>query len=308
MKKVACLLILLLVIFSFASCQKRNNSAVSASTLGNTNSTDTDYADESEMNFYYYFDDAYFAECVARAMGKAPSESVTKEELADFSGEISILGYGESLAGIGHLKSIIGLSVAKCDIKEIPSEISQCQKLKRLNLLKAYDLKILPESIGQLNDLEYINVTLTSLEKIPESIGNIKKLKYLYAACTSIVTVPESIGGCENLIILDLHSTDITEIPDSITKLKNLISLDLGYTKITALPENIGALSQLVRLDLFGLNLRRLPQSTKNLVKLEYLNIYDNYNLNEEYKKWFDNECYKCFTDPANNKDWNSGN
>ena len=132
-------------------------------------------------------------------------------------------------------------------------------------------------------------------------------LKYFYAFATSIVSVPESIGNCEGLIILDLHSTDIMKIPDSVTKLKNLKSLDLGYTKVTSLPENIGALSQLVRLDLFGLDLRRLPQSTKKLVNLQYLNVYDNYNLNEEYKQWFENECYKCVTDPENNRDWDDG-
>lgn len=301
MKKVLCFLVVLLVIVSFAGCQKPTDS------VDNTSSADTNYSDEAEINFYYYFEDAYVAECVASAMSKDPREAVTEEELANFSGKISVSIQGESLAGIGYLKSITELSVAKCNIKEIPSEISQCKKLKRLNLLKAYDLKTLPESIGGLEELEFINVLLTNLESIPESIGNLKKLKYLYAGCTSIVAVPESIGDCESLVILDLHSTEITKIPDSITRLANLKSLDLGYTKLTSLPENIGALSQLVRLDLFGLDLKRLPQSIKNLRKLEYLNVYDNFNLNEEYKQWFDNECYKCATDPERDKDWNWG-
>lgn len=308
MKKTAWLFIVLMVIILLAGCQQQNNSVDNTGFLENTSSVDANYSNVADINFYYYFEDECFAECVANAMNKVPYEAVTEEELASFSGEISVFGDEvESLAGIGYLKSISELSVSKCSVEEIPSEFSQCNKIKRLDLHKAFCLEKLPESIGELKELEYINVNLTPLKNIPESIGNLKNLKYLYAAATSIAAVPESIGNCESLIILDLHSTKITMIPDSVTKLKNLKSLDLGYTKITSLPENIGALSQLVRLDLFGLDIRRLPQSTKNLVNLQYLNVYDNYNLNEEYKQWFENECYKCVTDPENNMDWDDG-
>ncbi len=307
MKKTVFLFIVLMVIILLAGCQQQNSSVDNTGFFENTSSVDANYGDVADINFYYYFEDECFAECVASAMNKDPSEAVTEEELANFSGKISVLGQGESLAGIGYLKSITELSVAKCSVEEIPSEIFHCKKLKRLDLLKAFDLKKLPENIGELKELEYIDVALTSIENIPESIGNLKNLKYFYGSATSIASIPESIGNCEGLIILDLHSTDIKKIPESVTNLKNLKSLDLGYTKVTSLPENIGALSQLVRLDLFRLDLRRLPQSTKNLVKLEYLNVYDNYNLNEEYKLWFENECYKCVTDPENNSDWDDG-
>lgn len=263
--------------------------------------------DDTNINFYYYFKDEYFANSVAMAMGKVPYEAVTQEELASFSGKIYLFGDVESLEGIGYLKSITELDVSKCDVKEIPSEISQCKNLKRINLLKAYGLVKLPENIGELENLEFLRLSLSDVDKLPESIGNLKKLKYLYADNCDITTVPESIGGCESLVVLDLHSNDITEIPDSVTNLKKLKSLDLGYTKITSLPENIGALTELVRFDLFGLDIRQLPQSTKNLKKLEYLNVYNNYNLNEDYKQWFANECYKCTTDPENSEDWDDG-
>lgn len=263
--------------------------------------------DPTNMNFYRYFQDEYFARDVAESMNKAPHEAVTEEELASFAGTITTSGQVESLAGIGHLKSITELCVVKCIMEEVPNEILQCKNLKRLYLSKVEGLKKLPDNIGELQELEYINVALTTMEDLPESIGELKNLKLLNASSTNITAVPESIGNCENLVILDLHSTDITEIPDSVTSLKNLKSLDLGYTKITALPEDIGALSELVRLDLFGLDLRSLPQSAKNLTKLEYLNVYDNYNLDEEYKEWFPNKCYECTTDPEQNENWYDG-
>lgn len=263
--------------------------------------------DPTNMNFYRYFQDEYFARNVALVMGKIPHEAVTEEELASFSGSVTASGQVESLAGIGYLKSLTELVVAKCYVKELPNEIAQCKKLVRLDLLKAFELQWLPENIGELENLEYIRADITLLESIPESIGELKKLKYLNVSSTKITSIPESIGSCESLIFLDLHSTDIAEIPDSITKLENLKSLDLGHTKITALPENIGELSELVRLDLFGLDLRMLPLSAKNLTKLEYLNVYDNYNLDEEYKQWFPNKCYECTNDPQNNEDWYTG-
>lgn len=263
--------------------------------------------DPANMCFYRYFQDEFFARNVAFAMKKAPHEAVTEEELASFAGDITASSGVKSLTGIGYLKSLTGLSMGKGILEEIPSEITQCKNLKRLGLYKMYDLRKLPENIGQLQELEYIDLALTAMESLPESIGELKKLKYLDASSTNITAVPESIGNCESLMFLDLHNTDITEIPDSVTKLKNLKSLDLGYTKITALPENIGALSELVRLDLFGLDLRHLPESTKNLTKLAYLNVYDNYNLDEEYKQWFPNKCYECATDPRDSEDWYDG-
>lgn len=263
--------------------------------------------DPANMCFYRYFPDEYFARDVAAAMGKAPYYAVVEDDLAGFTGTITTSGRVGSLAGIGYLKSITELYVAKCGVEELPDEVLQCKKLKRLYVGKLYSLKKLPESIGELQELEYINVALTPIEELPDSIGELKNLKFLNASSTNISTVPESIGNCENLIILDLHSTEITKIPDSVTKLTNLKSLDLGYTKITALPENIGALSELIRLDLFGLDLRHLPKSTRDLIKLEYLNVYDNYNLDEEYKQWFDNACYECTTDPEKNADWYDG-
>lgn len=263
--------------------------------------------DSANMCFYRYFQDEYFARDVAESMNKAPHEAVTEEELASFAGTITTSGQVESLVGIGYLKSITELCVVKCIMKEVPNEILQCKNMKRLYISKVDGLRKLPEDIGDLQELEHIVVSLTQMERLPESIGELKKLKYLGASSTNITAVPESIGNCESLVILDLHSTDITEIPDSVTKLKNLKSLDLGYTKITALPENIGALKELVRLDLFGLDLRHLPQSAKNLTKLEYLNVYDNYNLDEEYKRWFENKCYECANDPQNSADWDDG-
>lgn len=263
--------------------------------------------DNNAKTFYNFFKDPYFAEQVAEAMGKNPANAITQEELVNFTGKIEVFLFPKSLDGIGYLKSITELSVAKCPVEEIPSEISNCKKLKRLDLLKAYSLKKLPESIGELTELEYLNLSLTQVDKLPVSIGNLTKLKYLYASSIPLTSLPENIGCCENLLILDLHSTKITKIPDSITNLKSLKSLDLGYTKITALPENIGALNSLVRLDLFGLDLKRLPASTKNLAKLEFLNVYNNYNLNEEYKNWFKKEVYQCKTDPENSKNWDDG-
>lgn len=260
-----------------------------------------------EGSFYDYFEDRFFAWYVACIFDKSPREATTEEELASYKGGVTIWYYGESIKGIGYLKSITELHVSKNEITEIPSEITNCKNLKRLELLKSCSLVKLPENIGDLENLEFLRVSITNVEKLPESIGNLKNLKYLYAVDTGITNVPESIGNCENLVALDLHGNKISEIPDSITKLKKLKSLDLGWLDLTSLPENMGDLTELIRLDLFGSDIKQLPQSMKNLKKLEYLNVYDNYNLNEDYKQWFENECYKCTTDPENSKDWDDG-
>lgn len=292
MKKIVALFMLVvLILFAFSSCCGPLNENIEI----------------EEINFYTFFKDENVARCVALAMGKAPHDAVTEDELADYSGVITISVNAETLEGIGYLKSITELNLGKSNIKEVPNEIAECKNLKRLDMLKAFGLEKLPGNIGELENLEFLRVSLTVVNELPESVGNLKKLKYLYFDNCAITMVPQSIGSCESLIVLDLHNTHISKVPDSITNLKKLKSLDLGYTKITCLPENIDELTELIRLDLFGLDIRQLPQSMKNLTKLEYLNVFNNYNLNEDYKQWFVNQCFECVTDPSDNANWDDG-
>ena len=107
-----------------------------------------------------------------------------------------------------------------------------------------------------------------------------------------------------NLEFLDIHSNKIDSVPESICNLTKLQALNISYTDLKSLPKNIDSLSELIRLDLFGCRLTSLPSELKNLKKLRYLNVYDNFGLKEDYKKWFDAKIYTCKDDPEEDTAW----
>ena len=81
-----------------------------------------------------------------------------------------------------------------------------------------YDsMDVLPESIGNLTNLEHLKIYHGKLTSIPESIGNLKQLKTLdLYSCGHLKALPESIGELEALESLDIAYTSISTLPKSI--------------------------------------------------------------------------------------------
>lgn len=114
-------------------------------------------------------------------------------------------------------------------------------------------LSILPANIGNLADLNLLDLYKNNLKVIPESIGNLSKL-------TS----------------LNLNHNQIDTLPDSISQLTNLTSLVLSDNQLTSLPANIGNLCNLSRLYIRGNLLTSFPPSIRDLSNLSEIYIDDN--------------------------------
>lgn len=150
--------------------------------------------------------------------------------------------------------------------------LTTLQYIKELyNLLKEKEAKYCEKTIGNLSNLQYLDLDGTLISSLPESIGNLSSLQYLYLCYTNISSLTDNIGNLSSLKYLDLSHTNISSLPESIGSLLNLQDLDLRSTKISALPETIGDLSALRNLYLQGLTLVELPESLLKL-NLEYRN------------------------------------
>jgi hypothetical protein len=110
--------------------------------------------------------------------------------------------------------------------------------LKELNLYN-YQLESLPDSIGNLNNLQYLILSNNKLEYLPDSIGNLINLQILSLNNNKLEYLPDSIGNLSNLQILSLNNNKLESVPDSIGNLINLKQLCLFDNKLESLPTSI---------------------------------------------------------------------
>ncbi|MBQ9683370.1 MAG: WG repeat-containing protein [Neisseriaceae bacterium] len=155
-------------------------------------------------------------------------------------------------------------------LEKLPESIGQLQNLQTLSLFYCNNLTTLPESIGQLQNLQKLSLSYyDNLTTLPESIGQLQNLQKLYLICKNLTTLPESIGQLQNLQELYLTGCkNLTTLPESIGQLQNLQKLYLADCKnLTTLPESIGQLQNLQKLNLADCEKLTLPKNIINLSK-----------------------------------------
>ena len=75
---------------------------------------------------------------------------------------------------------IVGLKIIKPHIEKVPESIGDLKELKYLDLSYNFS-KFIPESIGKLDKLEFLDLTCNNFDDIPDSIENLKKLKTCFS-------------------------------------------------------------------------------------------------------------------------------
>jgi Leucine-rich repeat (LRR) protein len=157
----------------------------------------------------------------------------------------------------------------------VPESIGQLANLQSLDL-GHNQLTVVPESIGQLANLQSLDLGQNQLTVVPESIGQLANLLELTVIFNELESLPESIGGSRNLKKLYAHHNQLMILPDSVRELANLNTLMIGDNRIISVPEWIGHLSNLQNLDLDGCRLTKLPEWVRRLNGLTILHLRNN--------------------------------
>ncbi|XP_045790417.1 putative disease resistance RPP13-like protein 1 [Trifolium pratense] len=110
--------------------------------------------------------------------------------------------------------------------KVVDDLIPTLRRLRVLSLSGYRNITILPDSIGSLGQLRYLDLSNTRIESLPDTTCNLCNLQTLILSyCYHLVELPVHIGKLINLRHLNISWTNIKEMPMEILELENLQTL-----------------------------------------------------------------------------------
>jgi len=105
--------------------------------------------------------------------------------------------------------------------------VSMLKYLRVLSFSSFQGLFALPDSIGELIHLRYLNLSFTSIKTLPESLCNLWNLQTLKLSfCRELTKFPSDLQNLVNLCYLEILETPIKEMPKRMGKLNKLQKLD----------------------------------------------------------------------------------
>ncbi|KAJ7947360.1 Disease resistance protein [Quillaja saponaria] len=135
--------------------------------------------------------------------------------------------------------------------EKVPNVILPKLKCLRVLSLPYGDFETLPNSIGQLIHLRYLDVSYTKIKELHESVCDLYNLQTLKLQwCARLTMLPSAMPNLINLRYLDIYGSGIKELPKGISKfncLQFLSEFSVGKKKVGAQIGELGTLPDLGR-------------------------------------------------------------
>ncbi|RYF26203.1 MAG: hypothetical protein EOO42_02060 [Flavobacteriales bacterium] len=208
-------------------------------------------------------------------------ESITFSYIGfvDFNGTLGALTNLKTLStfmlampdDIGNLKQLTDLDIY-CKRGGIPQSFSECSSLTFARMRfddSISDELVLPTKIGDLKNLEILELTSQKLFNLPASFTELTRLKTLRLEAINLEKIPDSFGKLLALESLNIYGK-FAKIPNSFGDLSKLSTLFISGAAQT-LPDSFGNLSSLTYFNAESSALRTLPQSFGKLKKLRQI-------------------------------------
>lgn len=171
------------------------------------------------------------------------------------------------------------LNFSDIGLDSLPPEIGNLNELELLDLRINY-LSNLPQEFGNLSNLKELFLNINELTEFPAVITKLKKLCRLSITHNSISSLPSEIGSLCSLEDLNLRNNHLSQLPYEFGNLENLKELFLNFNEFTEFPDEITKLKKLCRLIISHNSISSLPPEIGSLSSLEELDLRYNKHLN----------------------------
>jgi internalin A len=152
----------------------------------------------------------------------------------------------------------------------LPESLGQLTQLQSLDLSNN-QLTALPEWLGQLTQLQSLNLSFNGLTALPEWLGQLTQLQSLGLSHNRLTALPESLGQLTQLQKLVAFFNKLDTIPKGIGRLAKLKELSVSCNQLTSVPPWIGGLQNLTELYMTQNKIERLPDEIGKLGQLRKL-------------------------------------
>ena len=151
----------------------------------------------------------------------------------NFSGNENLASIDDE--GLGNLKALLEFDLSHTNCHNLPSSISGCSSLIKLQMTHCPRLVALPESLGALGaSLKTLSVGHCGLRSLPRSIGGLSSLTTLDVNHNRIVDkLPDGLSSLERLVELNVSSNRIAHCP-AIPRSPALLRLFLGHNRFVS--------------------------------------------------------------------------
>ncbi|XP_004287478.1 PREDICTED: receptor-like protein kinase HSL1 [Fragaria vesca subsp. vesca] len=142
---------------------------------------------------------------------------------------------------------------------KLPFEFTMFKKMKTLKIREANLIGEIPESVGEMEALEELDMSINNLSgKIPSGVLLLKHLSIIYLFKNRLSGEIPQVVEAFNLTIIDISENNFTgPIPQGFGNLTKLTDMSLFYNDGISgeIPEGIGLLPNLVIFKMFNMNL-----------------------------------------------------
>jgi Leucine-rich repeat (LRR) protein len=145
---------------------------------------------------------------------------------------------GNTIAALPHAFRVFqDLKILALDdnlLSDLPVEIEQCTQLGCLSLSKN-SFTDLPESLWQLGSLRILDLSYNQIEDLSR-IGELPNLEILNVAHNRIKALPDGVGQLKRLVRLDVSGNELTTLSEAINGLDSIKYLYVHGNDIASIP------------------------------------------------------------------------